>query len=456
MAYTGINFNRARMPARQGIIDPSRMGRMAPQMAVPGGSMRQGIVSAPTMREALMQQSGPQQSVAEILSEPLGEMMPDLGGATSAASRQRQIADMLMQGAMAQDNTSIAGGLSQLGQAFLARRAGQKADTAEDKQREMASLLLQKAIGEGPESQAARAQLFADNPAALVAQSDAARRQAVEDALMAEERAYERGRHAKTDEFAERQYLRDERRYETEQERADRLEAEDARRFGLTYGLDQRSVAAAEAKARAEANATPSIDFGDVKSVRETNEKRFQAFEESQRSFQSMEGLAKQGTGAADIALGFAFFKTFDPTSTVREGEFAQAASAMGLGDRAIAIFNRLDAGEQFTPELRQELVDAASVAYDNQVQDILGLVEREQAFAGRYGINPEDIARNPVRPRPGDVAAPPANGGVPPLLARPMPGTVPPIQIRDDDDFDALPSGVEYVGPDGIRRTKP
>jgi hypothetical protein len=127
------------------------------------------------MREALIQQSGPQQSVAEILSEPLGEMTPDLGGATSAASRQRQIADMLLQGAQQQDNTSIAGGLSQLGQAFLARRAGQKADTAEDKQREMASLLLQQAMGEGPESQAARAQLFADSPAALVAQSDAQR-----------------------------------------------------------------------------------------------------------------------------------------------------------------------------------------------------------------------------------------------------------------------------------------
>jgi len=143
----------------------------------------QGVMQAPeimmqapaTMREALMQQSGPQQSVAEILSEGLPEMAPDLGGATSAASRQRQIADMLLQGAQQQDNTSIAGGLSQLGQAFLARRAGQKADTAEDKQREMASLLLQQAMGEGPESQAARAQLFADNPAALVAQSDAQR-----------------------------------------------------------------------------------------------------------------------------------------------------------------------------------------------------------------------------------------------------------------------------------------
>jgi flagellar protein FlgJ len=165
MAYTGINFNRARMPARQGIIDPSRMG--PPQIGVDGGSMRQGIVSAPTMREALMQ-TQPQQGVAEILSQGLPEMMPDLGGATSAASRQRQIADMLLQGAQSQDNTSIAGGLSQLGQAFLARKAGQKADTAEDKQREMASLLMQQAMQGGEQGQASLQQLLTQNPDAAM------------------------------------------------------------------------------------------------------------------------------------------------------------------------------------------------------------------------------------------------------------------------------------------------
>ena len=165
MAYTGINFNRARMPARQGIIDPSRMG--PPQIGVDGGSMRQGIVNAPTMREALMQ-TQPQQNVAEILSQGLPEMMPDLGGATSAASRQRQIADMLLQGAQSQDNTSIAGGLSQLGQAFLARKAGQKADTAEDKQREMASLLMQQAMQGGEQGQASLQQLLTQNPNAAM------------------------------------------------------------------------------------------------------------------------------------------------------------------------------------------------------------------------------------------------------------------------------------------------
>jgi hypothetical protein len=202
--------------------------------------------------------------------------------------------------------------------------------------------------------------------------------------------------------------------------------AEDARRFGLGYDLDaeigrgnlgvsRMNAETSRMGVNNDANQTASPDLGDVRPIRETNEKRFQTFEESQRAYQSMSGLAELGTGAADIALGFAFFKTFDPNSTVREGEFAQAAGAMGLGDRAISIFARLDKGEQFTPQLRKELVEAAGVAYNNQVADIEGLVQRESEFAGRYGINPSDITRNPVRAPANDKTTLPANVPPPP-----------------------------------------
>ena len=138
MGYNGINFDRARMPARQGIIDPSRMG--PPQVAVPGGSMRQAIV-----QQAMgPQQSGPQ-SVAEILSQSPG----DLGGATNAADRQRQIADMLMQGANSRQATDLVTGFSKLGEAFIARGAGKRADKAEAKRDEVASLLMQQALAFG-------------------------------------------------------------------------------------------------------------------------------------------------------------------------------------------------------------------------------------------------------------------------------------------------------------------
>jgi hypothetical protein len=133
----------------------------------------QGVMQAPsTMREALMQ-TQPQQGVAEILSQGLPEMTPDLGGATSAASRQRQIADMLLQGAQSQDNTSIAGGLSQLGQAFLARKAGQKADTAETEREQITRDLLARATGGGPDAAQARAQLEGGDVASALTRYDA-------------------------------------------------------------------------------------------------------------------------------------------------------------------------------------------------------------------------------------------------------------------------------------------
>lgn len=280
-----------------------------------------GVMQAPsTMREALMQ-TQPQQGVAEILSQGLPEMMPDLGGATSAASRQRQIADMLLQGAQSQDNTSIAGGLSQLGQAFLARRAGQKADTAEDKQREMANLLLQQAMGQGPESQAARAQLFADNPAAMVAQSDAAARQAVEDALMAEERAYERGRNTKTDEFNERAWITDQQRYESEQERANRIEAEAARRFDATYNLDLRGVNAAEAKARAAAGGNrprANDPNGVLRYLDGAQEPVFSNVEKTPKPLIGTETMARVATGLPNAKQAVANLRTllFDSKGT--------------------------------------------------------------------------------------------------------------------------------------------
>jgi len=282
----------------------------------------QGVMQAPsTMREALMQQSGPQQGVAEILSQGLPEMMPDLGGATSAASRQRQIADMLLQGAQSQDNTSIAGGLSQLGQAFLARRAGQKADTAEDKQREMANLLLQQAIGQGPESQAARAQLFADNPAALIAQSDAAARQAVEDTRYVDERDYSRGRDVTEDTryVDERDYSR--KRDETADERAARLEAEDARRFGLTYGLEKRSVAAAEAKAIAAANGNrprANDQNGVLRYLDGAQEPVFSNVEKTPKPLIGTETMARVATGLPNAKQAVANLRTllFDSKGT--------------------------------------------------------------------------------------------------------------------------------------------
>ena len=464
MAYNGINFNRARMPARQGIIDPSRMG--PPQMAVDGGSMRQGIVNAPTMREALMQQSGPQRSVVEILSEPLGEMTPDFGGATSAASRQRQIADMLLQGAQQQDNTSIAGGLSQLGQAFLARRAGQKADAAEDKQREMASLLLQQAMGEGPESQAARAQLFADSPAALVAQSDAARRQAVEDTRYVDERDYLRGRHATEDTryVDERDYLRG--RDETADERADRLEAEETRRFNATYGLDERSVAAAEAAAALSSSqgsrlltpeevsaagypegAVVQTDANGNHNVRYKPEAEFTAGQKNKYINDAAQLEAYQATldeylGLVDTVGLKKIYRPDDPD--VAKLEAMQQSLSFGAKD----LFQLGVLSKDDYEAINRIIPDATGfeALLKNKDSFMASAQPLEDYIERAYNAVPEQF-RNRGQAETADAGPPaaPAPAG---------PGNLP--TVTDLATYEAVPPGGYYVGPDGQTRQKP
>lgn len=106
----------------------------------------------------------PLKSVAEILSEPLGEMPANLGKATSEASRQRQIADMLLQGANSRQATDLVTGFSKLGEAFIARNAGKRADEAEAEAQSVQSALMQEAMKGGEGGKAALAQLLGANP----------------------------------------------------------------------------------------------------------------------------------------------------------------------------------------------------------------------------------------------------------------------------------------------------
>lgn len=225
MAYNGINFNRARMAP--------------PQVGVPGGSMRQQVVQDPAMRQAIVQQAAPQ-GVAEILSQSLGEVPPDLAGAKGGASRQREIADLLTNRAMGRNATGIVDGFAQLGEAFLANKANRKADTAEAKRDEIVSMLTQKAA-QGDE--ASIAALL--SPEAAIGRRDQQARYTVEDALANKQLGLQ-----------ERGVNLDERGLEYNMMDGDRTFGlqtdqftEGKRQFDLGYGLDERTVKAAEKEA---------------------------------------------------------------------------------------------------------------------------------------------------------------------------------------------------------------
>ena len=75
---------------------------------------------------------------------------------------------------------------------------------------------------------------------------------------------------------------------------------------------------------------------------------------------------AKQGrhpSGFHDIALIFMFMKMMDPTSVVRESEYATVANTGSAGQRFIGLYNRMLFGAKLSSELSgQALIDAQKI----------------------------------------------------------------------------------------------
>lgn len=97
----------------------------------------------------------------------------------------------------------------------------------------------------------------------------------------------------------------------------------------------------------------------------------------------------EEATGASDIALVFNYMKLLDPDSVVREGEFATAESAGGVGEQVWGTYNRLLNGDRLTPEVRQQMIDAANKQYSAALSDptLRRLNQYYKGLAERTGI---------------------------------------------------------------------
>ena len=61
--------------------------------------------------------------------------------------------------------------------------------------------------------------------------------------------------------------------------------------------------------------------------------------------------------------------KILDPGSTVREGEFANAANAGGVGDKVISVYNKLKKGAFLSPMQRIDFYQRAKDLYGSAAQ---------------------------------------------------------------------------------------
>lgn len=99
--------------------------------------------------------------------------------------------------------------------------------------------------------------------------------------------------------------------------------------------------------------------------------------------------LSAPETGYGDMIRIFSLMKVLDPTSTVREGEYAKAGSVAGFMDRFGRYVQQVQSGQDLTPAQREEL-RAAALEIQKQNDSQFGVVldsARRQARA--LGVTP-------------------------------------------------------------------
>ena len=123
---------------------------------------------------------------------------------------------------------------------------------------------------------------------------------------------------------------------------------------------------------------------------------RGEHFKSSKETLAAMQGFKKveaaykdpNPTGPTDMALVYGVIKTFDPTTGVKEGEYASAENTKGVSDYVLTLYEKARSGQKLTPEQRRDFYITASrqLAGQLEIQD-----QTDQQFtdlAGRAGIS--------------------------------------------------------------------
>lgn len=153
-------------------------------------------------------------------------------------------------------------------------------------------------------------------------------------------------------------------------------------------------------------------------------------FAQSVKAIAQKQQELKEPSAANDVAMIYAFMKVLDPTSAVREGEYANAQNAGGIHERVWNLYNKAKDGTRLTQGQRTEFSNAAETSlaglraiHDSRANAILGQVD---AFA-------------PAELRPLIVSqifgsnSPQAAGAAKPSVAETIGGAVPTFASEED-----------------------
>ena len=113
-----------------------------------------------------------------------------------------------------------------------------------------------------------------------------------------------------------------------------------------------------------------------------------QDFKKRQDGYRTVKSAGARGTAVSDHALIFAYMKTQDPTSVVRESEFEIAQSLGSFPQRIQASAQKVINGERLTPEQRKDLIGTSKEIHMANVDAQRNLRSQYVGIADSYNFN--------------------------------------------------------------------
>jgi len=109
-------------------------------------------------------------------------------------------------------------------------------------------------------------------------------------------------------------------------------------------------------------------------------------------AFKMIETAYTQPSAANDLAMATKYMKILDPTSVVRESEFAMAVNATGLMDKVYNYANAIKTGQRLNPNQRKDFYDSAKAINKAFQAEASNAANKYKAIASQYGLKPENI----------------------------------------------------------------
>ena len=159
------------------------------------------------------------------------------------------------------------------------------------------------------------------------------------------------------------------------------------------YGVGNKFTG--EIKPYAAGNADPELTLEQGKHEQALR-KEYTTLSGDMRTIQDSVGklrtAQKLNSGQGDIAMVYAYMKMLDPTSVVREGEYATAENTGGVPEKLMNTYNKILSGTRLTPSMREQFVTAGEALAGEKTERFGKLKSQFEGIARKSGADPARI----------------------------------------------------------------